>query len=225
MYYLGMDTSSSQCDVALIAVKEQGIEKVGQATLNIQYAHSEKIIGLIDDLLRTAKVNRTELKGVAVAIGPGSFTGLRVGLSTAKGLCYALDIPLAGVPTLDAVAQKLSYITKPLWVALTARKNEFYCAVYSSGEPISDTEIYSTTDLTDRMTDVIACVSDKPEIIREQLSHEKLNKTEFIDKQYAVADAYFIAMMGYRKIQNRELEPIETLVPMYVQAFKGVMAL
>lgn len=225
MYYLGIDTSSSQCDVALIAVKEQGIEKAGQATLNMRFTHSEKIIGLIDEVLRTAHVDRTELKGVSVAIGPGSFTGLRVGLSAAKGLCFALDIPLAGVPTLDAIAQKLSYVEKPLWVALTARKNEFYCAVYSSGERISDIEMFSITDLSRRMTDVIACVSDNPEIIREQLLPQIENKIEFIDTRHALADAYYIAMMGYRKIQNRELEPIETLVPMYVQAFKGVMAL
>ncbi|MBX7150116.1 tRNA (adenosine(37)-N6)-threonylcarbamoyltransferase complex dimerization subunit type 1 TsaB [bacterium] len=225
MYYLGIDTSSSQCDVALIAVKEQGIEKAGQATLNMRFAHSEKIIGLIDETLNNAKIDRTELKGISVAIGPGSFTGLRVGLSVAKGLCFALDIPLAGVPTLDAIAQKLSYVEKPLWVAVTARKNEFYCAVYSSGERISDIEIYSIADLGRRMTDVIACVSDNPEIIRDQLLPEIQNKIEFIDAHYALADAYYIAMMGYRKIQNHELEPIETLVPMYVQAFKGVMAL
>jgi tRNA threonylcarbamoyladenosine biosynthesis protein TsaB len=84
----------------------------------------------IDRLLRDASWTPASLEGLAVAVGPGSFTGLRIGLSAVKGLAWALGIAVAAVPTLDAMAASLPFATHPVCPVLVARKNEVYCALY-----------------------------------------------------------------------------------------------
>jgi tRNA threonylcarbamoyladenosine biosynthesis protein TsaB len=84
----------------------------------------------IDRLLGDCGFTPGDLEGLAVSIGPGSFTGLRVGLSTAKGLALALGIPLAPVPTLDALASALPFAALPVCPLLDARKGEVYLSLY-----------------------------------------------------------------------------------------------
>src|SRR5258706_14324961 len=100
MKILGIESATVVCAAAII---ENGCVR-SERTLIAPRIHSEKIISLIDESLDDANITPTELEGVAVSIGPGSFTGLRIGLSVAKGLAYALDKPIVAVPTLEALA-------------------------------------------------------------------------------------------------------------------------
>lgn len=103
---------------------------VGEYTLNIRVTHSERVMAAVDRLLADAGWRPSDLDGLAVSIGPGSFTGLRIGISTAKGLGMALGLAIAPVPTLDALAAGLPFAALPVCPVLDARKGEVYASLY-----------------------------------------------------------------------------------------------
>ena len=101
MTLLGIETATAVCGVALVRDGEVLAEKAVEE----RYAHAEKLFGFLDDVLESSGVPLRELHGIAVSIGPGSFTGLRIGLSVAKGLHVATGIPVIPVPTMEALAR------------------------------------------------------------------------------------------------------------------------
>lgn len=126
MIVLGIESSTPIASVALVS--EQKLS--GEITLNIGLTHSEQLLPLIDDLLQQTKISRADLGGIAVAGGPGSFTGLRIGMATAKGLAQGLAIPLVSVPTLLALAYLQMGRVGLVSPMLNARRNEVYTALF-----------------------------------------------------------------------------------------------
>ena len=129
MNILGLETATSVCSVGI--VREGGEET--EKHLRDPRIHSERILTLVDEVLRVAGIGFRNLDAIAVSRGPGSFTGLRIGYSTAKGLCYATGLPLVEVPTFDAIATAASIAVPTagnILVALDAKKGDFYSAVY-----------------------------------------------------------------------------------------------
>jgi len=106
---------------------------LGEITLNIALTHSERLMSAVDRLLADCGLAPADLDGLAVSVGPGSFTGLRVGLATVKALAMALDLPVAPVPTLDALASRLPFADGPVCPILDARKGEVYLSLYRWG--------------------------------------------------------------------------------------------
>jgi tRNA threonylcarbamoyladenosine biosynthesis protein TsaB len=126
MLVLGIETSTRQGGAALVG--EEGL--VSEYTLNVEVTHSERLLPAIDRMLHDAGATLGALGGLAVSIGPGSFTGLRIGLSTAKGLAYATGLPLVGVPSLEALAWAVPAARWPVCPVLDARKQEVYAALF-----------------------------------------------------------------------------------------------
>src|SRR5437870_10535746 len=126
MRVLAVETSTMSGGAALL----DGERVVGEYILDVRVTHSERLMAAIDQLLNDAGWSAGDLEGLAVAVGPGSFTGLRVGLSTVKGLALALSIPVAAVPTLDAMAALLPFAALPVCPVLDARKREVYASLY-----------------------------------------------------------------------------------------------
>jgi tRNA threonylcarbamoyladenosine biosynthesis protein TsaB len=126
MLVLGIESSTMQGGVGLVG--EAGL--VAEYTLNVEVTHSERLLPALDRLLTDAGVGLDALGGLAVSIGPGSFTGLRIGLSTAKGLAYATGLPVVGVPTLEVLAWSVPYAAVPVCPVLDARKQEVYAALF-----------------------------------------------------------------------------------------------
>jgi tRNA threonylcarbamoyladenosine biosynthesis protein TsaB len=123
---MAVETSTLAGGVALL----DGERLIGEYLLDVRVTHSERLMPAIDRLLRDAGWTTASLEGLAVAVGPGSFTGLRVGLSAVKGLAWALGLAVAAVPTLDALAASLPFAALPVCPVLAARKNEVYCSRY-----------------------------------------------------------------------------------------------
>ena len=128
---LALDTSTKNCSVALfngnkiIALKEKNSDG---------YAHAEKLTLFIEEVIKSANLTLKEIKAIAISKGPGSYTGLRIGVSTAKGLCYALDIPLVAISTLRAMAfgmaqKEESNLYCPM---IDARRMEVYNAFFNA---------------------------------------------------------------------------------------------
>jgi tRNA threonylcarbamoyladenosine biosynthesis protein TsaB len=127
---LCIETATTNCSVAIahngktLAVKED---------YNGSYSHAEKLHLFIQEILEENNLKLSNLDAIAISTGPGSYTGLRIGVSAAKGLCFSLDIPLISVPTLTALANQVEQqgIVIPM---LDARRMEVYAAVFNSAK-------------------------------------------------------------------------------------------
>ena len=126
MRVLAVETSTRAGGVALV----EGERLVAEYLLDVSVTHSERLLATIDHVLGDAGWTPRDVQGLAVAVGPGSFTGLRVGIGTVKGLALALGVPVAAVPTLDAMAAALPWASLPVCPVLHARRNEVYAAMY-----------------------------------------------------------------------------------------------
>src|SRR3972149_1676004 len=140
MRILAVETSTLAGGAPLL----DGDRLVGEYVLNIRATHSERLMAAVDHLLHLSGWELGQLEGLAVAIGPGSFTGLRIGISAVKGLALGLGIPVAAVPTLDALAATLPFAAHPplppppVCPVLDARKGEVYASLYHwSGDAMS----------------------------------------------------------------------------------------
>lgn len=126
MRVLSVETSTLAGGVALL----DGERLVAEYVLDVSVTHSERLMVTIDRALQDARWQAADLQGLAVAVGPGSFTGLRIGVSTVKGLAFALELPIAAVPTLDALASRLPFAGLPVCAVLEARRDEVYASLY-----------------------------------------------------------------------------------------------
>lgn len=126
MRVLAVETSTLAGGVALLDDERL----VAEYLLDVSVTHSERLMAVIDRALADARWRVEELQGLAVAVGPGSFTGLRIAVSTVKGLALALAVPIAAVPTLDAMAAGLPFASLPVCPVLDARKGEVYASLY-----------------------------------------------------------------------------------------------
>ncbi len=132
MLILGLDTTTLSCSVALL----QGDNLLAEMTLNIKKTHSERLMPLLDQLLTESGIEREQIEAIAAAAGPGSFTGLRIGLATARALAQGLAIPAVPVCTLEAIAEAVPVPGALICPLLDARRSQVYCALYQrSAEP------------------------------------------------------------------------------------------
>lgn len=129
---LAIDTSTSTAGLALVA----GDRLVAELTWHAGNRHSTDLFARLTQLFETYAVAPEQLDGIAVATGPGSFNGVRVALATAKSLAFALDRPLYGVPTLDAIAWGASFVQGTVWAILEAGRGQIYAAAYDA--PVTD---------------------------------------------------------------------------------------
>ena len=124
---LAIDTSTRRASLALFEGPQRRIDQIGWWSAE---AHSVEVAPRVVELLNSYGLRGTDLVAVAVALGPGSFTGLRAGMSLAKGLSLAVNIPLLGIPTSDAIASMQDPIEIPLWAILEAGRGRICVASY-----------------------------------------------------------------------------------------------
>ena len=126
MKILGIDTSSMAASVAVI----EDNKLICEYTINTKKTHSQKLMPMIENMLNLSDLNVREIDAIAVCEGPGSFTGLRIGSATAKGLGLALKKPLIAVPTVDALAYNLYDVSGLICPIMDARRSQVYTGIY-----------------------------------------------------------------------------------------------
>lgn len=140
MLILGIESSAKACSAALC----RDGELLAQSYTRTGLTHSRTLLPMIENLLHNTETPKSSLDAVAVAQGPGSFTGIRIGISTAKGLCWGLDIPAVGVSTLEALAQRARFVPEGTIVCpvMDARRSQLYNALFTikDGAPVRLTE-------------------------------------------------------------------------------------
>lgn len=218
---LALDTASACCTVAITCGTVEDGDILAQVSLNSRITHSRRLIGTMDWMLAEAEVDWTMIDGVSVGLGPGSFTGLRLGLATAKGLATAAGKPLLGMSTLDAVA--CNCMTEmPICVAVDARKKQVYVAYYRyrSGRVERTCAIRAVDPavLIDEIQEPVLMVGDAVPIYGNLWQEGLGEKVAFAPATLHSPTAAAVGLLGAQAlVENRILDPA-TAVPLYVRA-------
>lgn len=216
---LGIETSTKICSVAisengkLLALKEEGGE----------YSHSEKLTIFIEEVLKKSSKTLKDIDAVAVSKGPGSYTGLRIGVSTAKGLCYALNIPLISVNTLQGMAKGVSEVgivsTELLAPMIDARRMEVYTALFDENNIIIKdvaAEIIDENSFSKYLkTHKIIFFGDGAEKCAPVLSNHE--NASFINEGFP--SAQYINQIATQKFESNNFEDVAYFEPFYLKDF------
>jgi tRNA threonylcarbamoyladenosine biosynthesis protein TsaB len=218
MLILAIDTATSRAGVALA---RRG-EILADASLPERGGHARDLLLQIDGLFRRSGLRSSGLGGLAVTLGPGSFTGVRVGLATAKGLAYSLDIGLAGLSTLEALARAALLEVKGgaplLCAAMEAGRGEVYAALFriEAGEPIR-----TTADRSHRPADLVLSLPAGTSVVGdgasalERAAREAGRSVEVIDLSAPLAGP--LALWGCRALRPGAAYVPGELRPNYVR--------
>jgi tRNA threonylcarbamoyladenosine biosynthesis protein TsaB len=231
MIILGIDTSTNQGSVA---IAEDG-RLLSESFLSSNNSYSKTLINSVNDLLEKCKIGINNIDGFAVSIGPGSFTGLRIGLSTCKGFHLATEKPIIPVGTLDAMVE--SFLSDPeslksslaarhppllfLCPIINAKKSEVYASIYryKEGEmrKISDDMAISPERLCQKINKPAIFFGDGVRQYRD-LIKEKLNgPADFFNGASKNFLAASIAVIGGRKLERGDIEDSTALKPRYIR--------
>ncbi|HEY7041234.1 MAG TPA: tRNA (adenosine(37)-N6)-threonylcarbamoyltransferase complex dimerization subunit type 1 TsaB [Methylomirabilota bacterium] len=193
---------------------------VGESRLNIALTHSERLMLIVDRLLHDCGWEVASLHGLAVSIGPGSFTGLRVGAATAKGLALALEVPVAPVPTLDALAATLPFADAPVCPLIDARKNEVYCSLYrwtgAAMEREWDYLALPPEAAAGRLPDPVIVLGDGVPACRPYLAHRGDGLRE-ADAVRSLPSPAAVGVLGHAILAAGGGIPAERLAPLYLR--------
>lgn len=210
MRVLAVETSTLAGGVALL----DGDRLVGEYVLDISATHSERLMPAIDRVVADAGWRPAAIEGLAVAIGPGSFTGLRIGLAAVKGLALALGIPVAGVPTLDAMAESLPFADLPVCPVLDARKGEVYCSLYRWDARRMRREwdylAIPPDDLAARLTEPVILIGDGAHAVRS--AYARLAPPSRPGPSPAT-----VGVLGHGRLVAGETVAVAALLPIYLR--------
>lgn len=220
MKILSIETATLAGGVALM--EEAGL--IAEYRLHVEIRHSERLLLAIDRLLSDARTSVADLDAIAVSIGPGSFTGLRVGLSTAKGLAMGSRKPLVTVPTLEAMASLFPY-SQPLIVPmLDARRQEVYWALFDTQEgrpvrlhPEAATSPEVMLGSIGHLDQPILFVGEGAEKYRDLLLTRRAGKTLFAPMALRFPSAAGVAELGLARLKVGEVHPPEEVTPFYLR--------
>jgi tRNA threonylcarbamoyladenosine biosynthesis protein TsaB len=219
MKILGLDTATSCGSIGII----DDDEVVAEYALRREETLSARLLPAIQALLAEARLDLHEIDGIAVSLGPGSFTGLRVGLSAVKGLALAAERPVAGVPTLDALASNLPFTPYQLCPVLDARKGQIYAALYKNGvggflEQLTPYEVLSPSELIEGIPPrETVFLGDGVEVCRELITQRLAEKAFFAPLHLGFLRGTTVAELGLKRIRKGERDDISSLVPIYVR--------
>ncbi len=221
MKILGLETSSKHFSLALC----ENDKLVKSRTMVLEKILSDSIIPAIDRILKDSKWALSDIDALIVGLGPGSFTSLRVGVATAKGLAFAADKPVVGIPSLDAVALNVGTTQKQICVLSDARRNMVYACLYenTAGKLKRKSEYLLTplTSLLDRINASTIFVGDA--LVAYQLEIEKyfLARDNKLDISFAPAtkaypNAKNLILLAQESLKKKKFAKIEKLVPLYL---------
>lgn len=181
------------------------------------YSHAEKLHVFIDEILKEAGITFQQLKAIAVSKGPGSYTGLRIGISAAKGLCYALQIPLISLDTLQVLAQKVIQTDGLIVPMIDARRMEVYSAVFDANH--SKLKEVQAEILTEES---YADVAGKVYFVGDCQDKCKsvLTKSNFVFLPEVVfPSANEMSLLSYKKLVAADFEDVAYFEPFYLKDF------
>ncbi len=215
---LAIETSTMLGGVAVVD-HEKGL--VAETRLNVKTTHSERLMTAIDNVLKQAELTLGDIDVFGVAIGPGSFTGLRIGLSTVKGLSYATGKKIVTVPTLEAFAWNFPYCAHPVCLMLDARRGEVYAAVFKWEKEgfcrmLPETSI-KPDDLLTQLEGMVLFAGEGVPLYGGKIAGIMKERALIAPPQTMVPSPANVAMLGLRKAVKGDYADASAQVPYYIR--------
>ncbi|MFD0993885.1 tRNA (adenosine(37)-N6)-threonylcarbamoyltransferase complex dimerization subunit type 1 TsaB [Tenacibaculum geojense] len=212
---INIETATKNCSVSIAKNGEViGIKELN----NGNYSHAETLHPFIQELLNELNIISSQVDAIAVSKGPGSYTGLRIGVSAAKGLCFAYDKPLISVETLTSLANTTTIDEGFIVPMLDARRMEVYAAVYdSSYNQVREikAEIIDEHSFSDYLnSNKVYFIGDGAEKCKDILKHEN---AFFIDDKFPSANQ--MAQLSFVKYKKNDIEDVAYFEPFYLKDF------
>ena len=214
---LAIDTATRWAGLAL----HDGTAVIAEYGWRCLNNHTIEISPVIEDMLGRVDLTTNDLDGIAVAIGPGSYTGLRVGLALAKGLALAGQVPLIGVPTLDIVAFSIDQMPVQLLVAAEAGRTRVCATVYQWQDKQGWKPRHPP--VIDTWENIVASL-EKPTLFAGEITPEAAKLIRNSNRQFAVAypavstrRAGFLAEIGWQRLRKGQLDDAASLAPIYLR--------
>lgn len=228
MLILAVETSTSAGSIALmdasLGSENSGAEGdfLAEHTFNLPGTHSARLMPAIDNLLREVSLPIRKIGGFALALGPGSFTALRIGVSTVKGLAYALRVPVAGVSTLDALAQNVCYARELVCPVLDARKQEVYAAFYRGDgggrlERISDDWAIAPEELCSRIHEQVIFLGNGVKVYGEIFRNRLGPRALFAPPEISLPRALQVARLSLPQFREGQTLNLFSFTPVYLR--------
>jgi tRNA threonylcarbamoyladenosine biosynthesis protein TsaB len=218
MKILGINTATAFGSVGII----DGDRVMGEYSLNVPTTHSERLMACIDRLLTDTEIRLEEIAGFSVALGPGSFTGLRIGVSTAKGLAFATGRPVAGVSTLEALAVNLLNCTTEICPILDARKREVYAALFRANRHhrltrVTPDMVISPQNLIKEIQGPVTFLGDGVEVYGGFLKRKLGRRASFAAPELAYIHGAVLARIGLKQILKEKTVDLTSFTPRYIR--------
>lgn len=212
---LNIETATKNCSVS---IANNGVIKAIKELNNGNYSHAEVLHSFIVAVLKEASINLNQIDAVAVSKGPGSYTGLRIGVSAAKGLSFSLHKPLISVDTLTSLSHSISINEGLIVPMLDARRMEVYSAIFNhNNEQIREikAEIIDTTSFVDYLqTNTMYFLGDGAQKCKEVISHKN---AVFVDDKFPSARE--MAKLSFHKYELNDVEDVAYFEPFYLKDF------
>ena len=213
-YILNIETATKNCSVALA---KEGEIILCKEIAEEGYSHAERLHVFIEEIIKEAGISLNDLSAIAVSQGPGSYTGLRIGVSAAKGLCFALEIPLIAVDTLQVLALQVNVADGLIVPMIDARRMEVYSAIFfpkfdKKREILA--EIIDGDSFSDR-SEKLYFVGDCAEKCKSVLIKE--NHVFLEDIKYPSAKE--MSILSYQKFKTNDTVDVAYFEPYYLKDF------
>lgn len=213
-YILSIETATKNCSVALSL---NGVTVLYKEIAENGYSHAEKLHVFIGEILKETQLDFSDLKAIAVSQGPGSYTGLRIGVSAAKGLCYSLNIPLIAIDTLQVLAMQLKVDSGVVVPMIDARRMECYTAVFDNKHLIVraiESEII-TGNSYEGISEVIHLIGDGASKCKTVLTDVKF----VFHDDIVYPSAKEIGAVAFEKYQKSDIVDVAYFEPFYLKDF------
>ena len=218
---LNIETSSKNCSVSvskngqIIGLKEQSYD---------EYSHSKSLHVFIDEIFKEIELSPQKLSAVAISEGPGSYTGLRIGVAAAKGICIALNIPLIAIDTMQILARKIECADGYIISAMDARRDEIYYSVFKSNNCKIPIKVGKTACMiinSDSFSNyfkssTVNFIGNCNEKIKSFLDHKNIIFSDFM-----LPSANEMGIISFSRFKKSEFEDISDFQPKYLKEFGG----
>ena len=216
---LAIDTATKNSSIALY--NENGVQV--EINWHTRENHTVELMPQILHALELAHIEKKDLVAIGVALGPGSFTGLRVGMSVAKGLAFAAKIPILGVPTLDAIAAAHLFHSQPFYAILTAGRGRYSVAPYTvragRAERVGEYALVNAEGLIARARGIespkILFCGEIDAALAEKIAQALGERALIAPPAMNARRAGFLAELAWARLQRGEADDVESLAPVY----------
>ncbi len=219
MLVLGIDTTAVTASVAAVWFENGVPDKYSLITVKNKLTHSENLMPMVEKALSAMEVKIGDVKLISVCAGPGSFTGVRIGVATAKGLAFTENIPCVGVSTLEAIAENLSGAQGIICPVMDARRNQLYNAIFEDGARVREDRLISADDLLKEINasgkHAIVCGDGAKVFMKAVGECENIHCASLAATDQ---NALSVAVCGYKAYEQGKATDSETLQPVYLRA-------